>query len=48
LGIDTDKKQTAAGLNLVLLKEIGKTVIERTDNFGDSLEKLLNRQIIDL
>jgi 3-dehydroquinate synthase len=47
-GIGTDKKQTAEGLNLVLLQEIGKTVTERSEDFGDSLEKLLNRQIIDL
>ena len=47
-GIGMDKKQTAAGLNLVLLKGIGKTVMVRMDDFGDSIEKLLNRQIIDL
>lgn len=46
--IGLDKKQTADGLNLVLLKEIGGVVQKRTGDFGDSLEKLLNRQIIDL
>jgi 3-dehydroquinate synthase len=46
--IGLDKKQTAEGLNLVLLKEIGRAVQERTDDFGNSLDKLLNRQIIDL
>jgi 3-dehydroquinate synthase len=46
--IGLDKKQTADGLNLVLLKEIGGAIVERTDDFGDSLEKMLNRQIIDL
>jgi 3-dehydroquinate synthase len=46
--IGKDKKQTAEGLNLVLLKGIGKTVMERTEDFGDSIEKMLNRQIIDL
>jgi 3-dehydroquinate synthase len=46
--IRLDKKQTAAGLQLVLLKEIGETVTVQTDDFGNSLETLLNRQIINL
>ena len=46
--IGMDKKQSAEGLNLVLLKEIGKTVTERSEDFGDSIENLLNRQIINL
>jgi 3-dehydroquinate synthase len=46
--IRSDKKQTAEGLNLVLLKDIGQSVVVQMDEFGDSLKMLLNRQIIDL
>jgi 3-dehydroquinate synthase len=46
--VGSDKKRTAAGLNLVLLKDIGKAFIIQTDKLGNSLEALLNRQIINL
>jgi len=46
--IGLDKKQTSDGLNLVLLKEIGAAFTQMTDITGDSLEKLLHRQIINL